>query len=162
MQVLDEPVDGSALGALETLLLSRVLGVAADSEAVGKSREVLVVVFNAQGGDGLVAVLLELGSEHGVGLWREDLDGHGDLQDLLLGEKRGVSGGDAVNEALVLGSTELEDGPATYFEYPSDNWSQRIITKTELVSLSLFLLHRTYRSRSRWHQSSCIACGEPR
>lgn len=42
----------------------------------------------------------------------QDLDGHADGVDFLLCEDGGVSGGDAVDEVLILGS-ELEDGPAT-------------------------------------------------
>lgn len=111
VEVLAEPVDNSVLSTLKTLLLGGVARVTSGGEAVSEAREVLVVVLNAESGNLGVGVVLELLGVHLVELGRENLDGDADGVDLLLGEKRGVGGGDGIYKLVLLG-TQLENGPA--------------------------------------------------
>lgn len=77
--------------------------------------EQLIIVRHPERWDHTIAVILELLRVRVVMLRREDLDGHADLVDLLLGQPRRMPGGDAIHEAVPLGA-ELEHGPAAEAE----------------------------------------------
>lgn len=118
MKVLLEPAHGGVLGSLHTLLLHRVVGVTPGSEAVSQGGEVLVVVLEAQRRNDLVGVGLELLGVHLIVLGGEDLHGHRDGVDLLVGQQRRVGGGDAVDEVGAL-CAELEDCPSAWICFVS-------------------------------------------
>lgn len=111
MQMLREPVDSRVLRALKTLLLLRIILITPDRKAVRKTREVLVIVLDAQLGDLSITVLLEFRREHLVRLGSEDLHRDADGADFLLCEQRRVGGADGVDVVVAL-CAELEDGPA--------------------------------------------------
>ncbi len=85
MQKMCEPPDGGTRCPLEGLPLFHIALVASCSESVRDAGEVLVVVFDVQGGDDAVGVRFQVGGQLRVVFRGDDLDGDGDGGDFLLG-----------------------------------------------------------------------------
>jgi hypothetical protein len=81
-------------------------------KAMREAWEVLVVEFHTHLWQHFERVCFQLGCVHAVGFRCEDLHGHSDVVDLLLGEERGVGDTDSIDEVLAF-CAELEACPAT-------------------------------------------------
>jgi len=97
-------VHGSVLAPLKTSLLLLVVLVTTNGESVSETRVVLVVVWDVERRNDLVTVLLELGGVLRVVLRGVDLDWHGEVVNLFLGEKRWVGYRGAVDQVLAFAS----------------------------------------------------------
>lgn len=78
-----------------------------------KTREVLVVVLDAEGWNLAVRVVFKFLCVLGVVLRGENLHGNGDGIDFFLCEDRGVGSADCVDEVVAFGS-ESENSPAAW------------------------------------------------
>lgn len=75
--------------------------MAPNSESMGNTWEVLIIVPNVEFGDDLVGVGFQVRSKHGIILRSKNLSRHANLIDLFLGEERRVSGGDRINKRVI-------------------------------------------------------------
>lgn len=84
VQNLRKPSDSRILSPLEPLLLFHIALIAPHGESVGQSGEILIVVFDIQGGDHAVGVRFQLGGQLRVVFRGDDLNGDSDGVDFLL------------------------------------------------------------------------------
>ena len=109
--MLPEPIHHGRLCAFKALLLDRIAGIASDCKAVAQTGEKFVSVVQAQGWNGLVAELPQLGRQLMIVFRRNDLDGHATVLDLASGEETGVGCRDTVDQMVAVGS-QLKHRPA--------------------------------------------------
>lgn len=115
MQELLEPVNSRVLRSLQALLLLGVALVTTSGETVDQTGVVVVVERNVQSGQSLEGKLLELGSEHGIGLGRDELHRDTDVCNLALLKQRRVGDSSGIDQRLVLAG-QTQDSPGTVAE----------------------------------------------
>lgn len=115
VQELLEPVNSRVLRSLQTLLLLGVALVTTGGETVDQTGVVVVVERNVQSGQSLEGKLLELGSEHGIGLGRDELHRNTDVCNLALLKQRRVGDSSGIDQRLVL-AAQTQDSPGTVAE----------------------------------------------
>ena len=84
MQKLREPPHSHVLRPLQPLLLLHVALIAPRGETVGQAGEILVVVSEVQARDHAVGVRFQLGRQHRIVLWGDDLHGNANGVDFFL------------------------------------------------------------------------------
>ncbi len=117
MQVLLEPSDGRVLGRRHGLPLPRHRLLAAHEAAVDDAGVVHVVERQVEFQQRLERVRLQLRRESGVDLGRQELDGDGQVGDVVLDEPRRVAHRDHVHELLPARLRgQVADAPAAVAE----------------------------------------------
>ena len=97
MQEMHKPPHGRVLRSFQGSPLLHIARIASGSESVRHAGEVLIIVFDVQGGNHGVGMRFLFRGEFNVVLRGDDLNGNGNRVDFLFGQEAGMRRGDAVD-----------------------------------------------------------------
>lgn len=98
MQELRKPPHSSILSSLQGFLLFLIGLIASCGKSVRHAGKELVVIFDVQARNHAVGIRFHFVGKKVIMFRSDNLNGHGDVGNFLLCQRRRVSGGDAVDQ----------------------------------------------------------------